>query len=131
MLFRFFLILFLLTGVTVAGCNTPPRIVSATLGTSVQGSKIVLPQTTFKPGDRMIHLVVDVENVLTDTNIAAKWYKVGSPDELLLESDLALDAFNTFADYTLTSMGDWQPGNYKVVVYLDGKEDRQVNFTIE
>ncbi len=128
--FRILVFVFLLL-ITFGCTNLPPRVVSATLGTDVQAGKIVKAKEIFASADHMIHLVVEVENIASATTVGAKWYSVSPPERLLFESDLKLDAFNTSADFTLTSTGDWKPGSYKVVVYLDGTENRTLNFVVQ
>lgn len=121
----------LVLALAVTGCSPPePKILAATLGTEIQSGKVTNPATTFAPSDRMIHLVVELENLVGNTNVGAKWYSVGTPDNLLFESDLSLDAFNNSADFTLTNTNNWLPGNYKVVIFLNEKEARQVNFVV-
>ena len=112
-------------------CNTiTPHIIGATLGTKVAAGKIQDAKTTFAPTDHMIHLVVDVQDVIQNTTVGAKWYSVDNNNQLLYEGNTALDAFNTSADFALTAANDWAPGNYKVVVYLNNQQDRTLNFTI-
>lgn len=126
----FWLIVSVLVWVCVGCSGVEPRVVGANLGTTVQAGKIVNATTTFAPTDRMIHLVVNVENAIVNTSVGAKWYAVGTPNRLLFESDIALDAFNTSADFTLTSLNDWIPGNYQVVIYLNSKQDRTLDFVV-
>ncbi len=122
----------LMLAVLVVGCgDQTPHVTAATLGTIVTASKIEDPKTTFAPTDHMIHLVVDVNNALTNTTVGAKWYQLGDSTRLLFEGDAALDAFNTTADFALTSANDWTPGNYQVVVYLDGKKERSLDFVVK
>lgn len=128
---RYWLVLLLLGFAVVACGNQTPHITDATLGTVVTASKIQDPKTTFSPTDRMIHLVVSVDNAFQTTTLGAKWYSVGASKRLLYEADAALDPFNTTADFALTSTNDWIPGNYQVIVYLDGKEERTLNFVIK
>ena len=123
---------FLLGALVLAGCaDTPPRIKTATLGTIVELSAIQNPKTTFAPTERNIHLVVQVENVTQGVRVGTKWYAVENPKRLLLESELQLDAFNTSADFALTSANDWIPGNYQVVVYLNGDQERTIDFVVK
>ncbi|HZQ07851.1 MAG TPA: hypothetical protein VFD70_14805 [Anaerolineae bacterium] len=122
--------------VALIGCSadTSPRITDAALGTQVQAGKIVTRATTFAPQDRMIHLVVQMENLVIPARLGAQWYRIavgGGQDQLLFQSDLSLDPLNTSADFTLTNSNDWQPGNYKVVITLNDKEDRTLNFAIK
>ena len=130
---KFFRVLVLVSLVSILfGCTTlPPRVLSAELGTQVNSGKIAKPTTMFEPGDRMIHLVVQVDNVVAGTTVGAKWYSVTPPRRLLFESELALDVFNTSADFTLTTTGDWTPGQYEVVVFLDGKQSRTLAFSVK
>lgn len=126
----FWLVVSVLLWACVSCTGVEPRVVGANLGTTVRAGKIVDATTTFATTDRMIHLVVDVENAIINTSVGAKWYAVGTPNRLLFESDIALDAFNTSADFTLTSLNDWIPGNYQVVVYLNSTQDRTLDFVV-
>jgi hypothetical protein len=121
----------LVTAILVAACAPPvPRIASAELGTGTRAGKLEDPKNSFVRSERIIHLLVAVENALPSTTVGAKWYSVGASKRLLLESDVALDPLNTTADFALTSTNDWIPGSYQVVVYLDGKEARTLNFEV-
>jgi hypothetical protein len=119
----------------VSACgNTPPRITATAMGTAVDAGKITHPTTTFKPGDHTIYIVVDVENVLGGTPLGVKWYAVDTPNaknQLLLENQVNLDPLNTSGEFALTSSSDFAPGKYKVVVYLNGQEDRTVEFEVK
>ena len=128
---RVFVWVWLLLGIAVGCGNMPTRIVSATLGKNVQAGKIADATAIFAPVDRMIHLVVEVENITGPTTVGAKWYTFGPPESLLFESDLALDPLNTSADFSLTNSGDWKPGSYKVDVYLNGEKNRTLNFGVK
>ena len=126
------LFVFVLSAMFVVGCgNVTPTITEASLGTQVEGGKIVNKMSTFAPADRMIHLVVDVKDVVGTVPVSAKWYRVQDEDKLLFESELALDPLNTSAEFTLTNVNDWVPGNYKVVIYLNGDEKRSLNFQVQ
>src|SRR5438128_828242 len=86
----------LLLCVFLVGCgDQTPHVTNAILGTIVNAGKITDPKTTFIPGEHMIHLVVQVENALTNTSVGAKWYQVGDSNRLLYQDETALDAFNT------------------------------------
>ena len=123
--------LMLAAGSLLACANVVPHITAATLGTTVQASKIADPKTTFAPRDHMIHLVVQVDNAIQNTGIGAKWYALDPGKRLLYETNVTLDAFNTSADLALTNTNDWTPGNYQVIIYLNGTEDRTLNFAIK
>lgn len=130
--FRTVVFVMVLSTMLALGCaSVEPRITKATLGTQVQAGRIVMEMSRFAPTDRMLHLVVDVENVVGNVTIGAKWYKVADADSLLFESELGLDPLNTSADFVLTNTNNWLPGNYKVVVYLNEKESRALNFKVE
>lgn len=125
------LVLSLLVLALAACGNVTPHITAATLGTVVQAGKIQDPKTTFAPTDHMIHLVVDVQDVIQNTTVGAKWYATDENNRLLYQGDSQLDAFNTSADFALTAANDWTPGNYRVVVYLNNNEDRTLNFVVK
>lgn len=129
--------LFILLGILllIAGCDTPPpRITTTTLGTAVSAGKITAPTTTFQRADRTVYLVVETENILGGTTLGVKWYAVDAgsmKNQLLLENDVKLDPLNTSGEFALTSTGDLAPGKYKVVIFLNGKEDRAVEFEVK
>lgn len=126
-LFRLlFLFLILLTA-----CGGPPQISSAALGTVVRASKLADPKTKFAPSDHIIHLIVTVDNAAPGTTVGAKWSASDQNNRLLFEADAALDPMNTTADFALTSANDWRPGKYQVVLYLNGKPERSIDFTVE
>lgn len=123
---------FILLAFALVACgDATPRVTGATLGTIVTASKIEDPKTTFAPTDHMIHLVVTVDNALKNTTVGAKWYQLDNNNRLLFEGDAALDPFNTTADFALTSAQDWAVGNYQVIVYLDGKKERTIDFIVK
>lgn len=122
----------LLIALALVACgDQSPHVTSATLGTIVDSSKIQDPKTTFAPKDHMIHLLVSVDNALQNTTVGAKWYDVSNANHLLFQSDTALDPFNTTADFALTSANDWAVGNYQVAVYLNGKQERTIDFVVK
>ncbi len=127
--------LVLALGFAIIGCNAAPaaHIVNANLGTQVQAGKVTDPKDTFAPKDHMIQLVVDLENVLGGTTVGAKWYSVpaSGQDQLLFSSDLPLDPLNTSGQFALTTTSDFATGKYKVVLYLNGKQDRTLNFQVQ
>jgi hypothetical protein len=116
------------------GCNgaPTPQILDAQIGTAVRGGEIVGAKSQFAPNERMVHLVVKVQNISAGVPLGAKWYALNEDGtrRLLYESDLNTDAFNTTAQFAITNSNDWQPGNYQVVIYLNGKEERRVNFQV-
>ena len=119
----------------LSACTTPPpRITATTMGTKVNAGKIVTPTTTFKPADHIIYLVVDAENILGGMPLGVKWYAVDAgtlKNQLLLENEVKLDPLNTSGEFALTTTGDLAPGKYKAEVYLDGKQDRTVEFQVK
>ena len=119
----------------LSACTTPPpRITATTMGTQVDAGKIVTPATTFKPTDHTLYLVVDAENILGGTTLGVKWYAVDAgtlKNQLLLENEVKLDPSNTSGEFALTTTGDLGPGKYKVDVYLEGKQDRSVEFQVK
>ena len=125
----------LLATLSVAACSTPPpRITATTMGTQVSAGKIAAPAAAFKPADHTLYLVVETENVLGGTPLGVKWYAVDAgsmKNQLLLENEVQLDPLNTSGEFALTSTGDLAPGKYKVVVYLNGKQDRTVDFEVK
>ena len=125
--------LFFVSLLFVACSTPPPRITATTMGTTVSAGKISAPSTVFKPADHNLYLVVETENVLGGTPLGVKWYAVDAgtmKNQLLLENEVNLDPLNTSGEFALTSTGDLAPGKYKVVVFLNGQENRTVEFEV-
>lgn len=122
-------------GLLIAACSTPPpRITATTMGTEVSAGKITAPAAAFKPSDHTVYLVVDTENILGGTTLGVKWYAVDAgniKNQLLLENEVKLDPLNTSGEFALTSAGDLAPGKYNVVVFLNGNQDRTVDFEVK
>jgi hypothetical protein len=126
--------LFLVSLLFVACSPPPPRITATTMGTAVNAGKISAPTTTFKPADHTLYLVVETENILGGTALGVKWYAVDAgslKNQLLLENEVKLDPLNNSGEFALTSAGDLTPGKYKVVIFLNGIEDRTVEFQVQ
>lgn len=103
--------------------------------------------TTFPADQRIFHAVASVLAAPKDTVIKAVWtaVDVGSvapANTWIQEAELRFDDVpNRNVDFALTPTGDrwppgryagppWPPGKYKVEVFLNGKLERTVDFTV-
>ena len=110
----------------------PASIKSAEMAKGFKDNKAVNSTTTFAPTDNPLHSVVEINNPKKESKLKAVWSVVeaaGQKDILIDETELTLDNKN-IADFTLSLPREWPKGKYKVDLYLDGKLDRTLNFTV-
>ncbi|PZR84842.1 MAG: hypothetical protein DLM67_26975 [Candidatus Nephthysia bennettiae] len=109
------------------------HITSAQLARGYNQGKAVNPTTTFRPSDRVIHLVVVVGNAPDDTKVGATWYAVdagGSQNEKLDSASGTLKNGEDHIDLTLSNTANWPRGRYRVDLMLDDKRDRSIDFAV-
>jgi hypothetical protein len=109
------------------------HITSAQLARGYNQGKAVNPTTTFRPNDRVIHLVVVVGNAPDDTKVGASWYAVDAGDsqnEKLDSASGTLKNGEDHVDLTLSNTANWPRGKYKVDLMLDDKRDRTLDFEV-
>ncbi len=88
------------------------------------------------PSDQpAFHAVVTISNAPGDTKVKAVWTAVdlgsaAAPNTTIDETELTVEGSRNI-DFALTPSGAaWPPGAYKVDLYLNGKLDRTLNFTV-
>jgi hypothetical protein len=130
----------LAASVALVACSasfSTASISSAVLAKDVTtDNKPVDPTTTFPVDQPVIHLVVTLKNVPSDTTLKAVWTAVDVGDAAA--ANTKIDELEKIIndsgsiDFTLSvpSTGVWPVGTYKVELYLDGKLDTTLEFFV-
>ena len=95
---------------------------------------VVNPTSTFYPGDRQFHLVVDLGNASDGTTIAGAWYAVDAgshKNEKLDSQTYTLKNGEDRVHFTLSNQDNWPKGKYKVEVMVNGKLNRTLDFRVQ
>ena len=110
----------------------PARIESVELARDFKDGKPV-GQTTVFPPDSTFHAVVRVSRARSDTKVKAVWTAVdaGGEQNRTIDEKEVTGPGDQAVDFTLSLPRPWPTGSYKVDVYLDGKLDRSVDFTVQ
>jgi pectate lyase len=135
------LMMALVLGMALVGCDaSTANIQSAQLAKGFSDNKAVDPTTTFGTGDTF-HCVINVANAPEDTKVKAVWTAVDSKDAegteikdyKIDEAEFATKDIGSVVHVTLSppSSGVWPTGSYKVDIYLNGKLDRTLDFTVQ
>lgn len=88
----------------------------------------------FGPEDRTIHCVAELKEAKPGSSIRFSWVIVeaqGAKDEKLEESDYSTKPGEEVVHGQVTLPKDWPPGKYKVDVFVNGKLDKTIQFTVE
>lgn len=88
--------------------------------------------SVYHPEDGPFHLYVTVSNAPEDTKVKASWYAVGTnagKDELIDETEVTLGNQSQI-DFSLSLPRPWPTGKYKVVLFLNAKQDKTVDFEV-
>ena len=132
----------LLLAMPLVGCGgeisfTTASLSEATMCKSVDETTMEPIETTdvFTPDTTEIFCSVKLSNAPPDTEIKAEWiYVAGEAEDLsnYLIDEVSLTAEGGYIGFSLDSPDTgWPRGEYKVVLYLDGKESSTVPFTVE
>lgn len=90
---------------------------------------------SFSSDQGKFHAVVTISNAPSDTAVKAVWTAVdlggvAPPSTLISETELKSSGTRNL-DFSLAPSGPaWPPGSYKVDIYLNGKLNRTLNFTV-
>jgi len=90
--------------------------------------------TTFDPGDRTIHCVVDLNKAKAGTEVKFVWWAVdvpGSQKGEITTVDYTTKSFENKVHAHLTKPADWPKGSYKVEVHINGNFDKGIDYTVE
>lgn len=90
--------------------------------------------TQFGPQDRTIHCVVKLKDSQAGTKMKFSWWIVeaeGAKNEQIKDIDYTTKALENVVHGHLTLPRDWPKGKYRVDVYVNGKVDKSVQYTVE
>ena len=90
--------------------------------------------TTFEPGDRTIHCVINLNKAKGGTSIKFVWKAVdvsGVPSGELTTVAYTTKSFENLVHSHLTKPADWPTGSYEVDVYINGALDKIIKYTVE
>jgi hypothetical protein len=121
----------------LVGCGgkvsfTTASLSEATMCTAVDENSRPLDNTdVFSVNAPQIVCSVKLSNAPDDTAVKAEWYYVeGETDHYITEYELTADG-TRYLNFSLNSDTAWPTGDYKIVLYIDGKETLTVPFTVE
>jgi len=131
----------ILAAIPLMGCEgevsfTTASLSEATMTTAVDENMQPLDTTdVFAPDTQEIFCSVKLSNAPPDTEIKAEWvYIQGEVEDL---TNYLIDEWSTTADDTryisvsiIRPYDGWPKGDYKVVLYVDGKEELSVPFYV-
>ena len=131
----------LLAPISLVGCGgevsfTTASLSEATMTTGVDADFRPLNVTNaFTPDTPVIYCSVKVSNAPPDTEIRADWiYIKGEAEDLtdyLIDSVILTAEGTQYIKESLISPDEgWPRGDYKVVLYVDGKEELTVPFSV-
>lgn len=131
----------LLTGIPIIGCEgevslTTASLSEATMALGVDGdSKPVDATDTFSVDTPEIFCSVRLNNAPADTEIGSEWIYVSG--ELEGVTDFQIDSMSLTSDgtryiqFSLTRPDtDWPRGDYNLILYIDGKEELSLPFSV-
>ena len=90
--------------------------------------------TSFAPSDRTVHVVITLNKQKAGTKVRVVWIAadVAGAKNKELKS---LDYTTTAADKTIPGYlrwsADWERGDYKVEVYINGVLDKTINYRVD
>jgi hypothetical protein len=89
--------------------------------------------TTFEPGDRTIHCVLNLNKAKAGTEVKFVWWAVDVPGSNgeITTVDYTTKSFENKVHAHLTKPADWPKGSYKVEVHINGALDRSIDYTVE
>ena len=128
----------LLLAIPLAGCQREVSFTTASLSEANmcqevdEDSRPVDATKVFAPDTSKLFLSVKLSNAPDDTEVKAEWVYVKG--ELEDVSDHLLGEYTVTTEYisfSLSSTDVWPTGDYKVVLYIDGKEKLTVPFAVE
>ena len=118
--------------VTAPGCKcemSTANISGARMAKDSDGNQ---PATVFSPTDAF-YCVLELANAPDDTTLKAVWTAVDvegtEPNHQIEETEVT--SGSAPVNFKLTNTAPWPPGKYKVDLYLNGKLDQTLTFTVE
>ncbi len=90
--------------------------------------------SSFEPGDRTVHCIIELNKAKKDTEVRFIWKAVdvaGSKNEEIKTIDYTTKSFENKVHGHLTLPYDWPKGKYRVEVYINSDLDKTLDYTIE
>ena len=90
--------------------------------------------TSFAPGDRTIHCVIELNKAKKGTKVRVIWKTVDvqdSKNEEIKTIDYTTNSFEKKIQGHLKLPKDWPTGKYRVEIYIDDGLDQTIDYTIE
>jgi hypothetical protein len=90
--------------------------------------------TTFEPGDRTIHCVINLNKAKGGTEIKFVWKAIdvsGLQSGEITTVDYTTRSFENKVHAHLTKPADWPTGTYEVDVFINGALDKIIKYTVE
>jgi len=110
-----------------------PSIKTAVMAKGFKDDKAVDVTSVYTPKDNPFNCVVNLNNPKTDTKVKAVWSIVdagGTQNDPILDKEVTTPNRESVINFTLTYAKDWPTGKYKVELYLNGKLDRTIEFSV-
>lgn len=134
----------LLLAIPLIGCQGGVGFTATTASLSEATMAKGIDETTNKPIDKTQVFTPDapeffcsakLSNAPSDTEIKAEWIYVQGEAEgvtdYIIEEVTVTSEGTGYIYFSLTNDALWPRGEYKVVLYVDGKESLSVPFTVE
>lgn len=90
--------------------------------------------TSYAPGDRTVHCIIDLNKAKKGTEVRFVWKAVdvaGSQNEEIKTIDYTTNSFENKVHGHLTLPRDWPTGKYRVEVSINGSLDKTIDYTVE
>jgi hypothetical protein len=118
----------------LAGCSggfsvSTARISDASMAEGVTSDTHEPVQKTdvFSTSTPVIYACGLVSNAPSETKIESRWFY---EDEFITSAEIQVSGTQTFSFSLEPPDAGWPEGSYSVKLFLDGKEDRMLNFTV-
>ena len=121
-----------LSGAEGCKCSTA-KVTRVELAKGYEAGKAIEPTTTFAGTDK-VHLIVRTAHVPKDTKLTVEWIAVEAAGATNFKINAADLTMNESRDGVFTFYNDlkpFPPGKYKAVVYLNDKQVKEAEFTIQ
>lgn len=132
------LLCLLLAALLLASCSSPPpSLMSAALTDKVDEQTMapLNPVTSFPKSAKTLFVSTLVANPKKDTRVEARWFFDKESKGSYLSVDQASVTFdsagkNRYVAFRLDAVTEFQPGTYKVELYLDDKLTKELTFAV-
>ena len=133
----------LILAIPLTGCEGEISVTTASLSKAAMAKSVdettkqpIEAASVFTSDTPVIYCTVKLSNAPSDTEIKAEWiYVEGEAEEMtnyLIDEDISIAEGTQYLSFSeARPETGWPRGEYKVVLYIDGKESLSVPFTVE